>query len=57
MESLAPKSNTVIVAQVPATIKQEIVARANKRGESASLIVREILKASSNPSKPEGVKP
>lgn len=44
--SPTPKKNEILIAQVPAAVKQEIFARANERGESASLIVRELLKAS-----------
>jgi hypothetical protein len=35
--------NTILIAQVPVTMKQEIVNRANKRGTTASYILRELV--------------
>lgn len=35
--------NTILIAQVPVNMKQEIVARANKQGKTASHILRELL--------------
>ena len=38
--------NTTINAQLPINMKQEIIARANKQGTTASHILRELLKKS-----------
>jgi hypothetical protein len=35
--------NTILIAQVPVTMKQEILNRANKQGTTASYILRELL--------------
>ena len=38
--------NTTINAQLPINMKQEIVARANKQGKTASHVLRELVKKS-----------
>jgi|LakMenE18May11ns_1017448.scaffolds.fasta_scaffold9326972_1 hypothetical protein len=38
--------NTILIAQVPVKMKQEILARANNRGTTASHVLRELLKKS-----------
>ncbi|MCA2504772.1 MAG: hypothetical protein IM550_06535 [Microcystis sp. M54BS1] len=38
--------NTILIAQVPVNMKQEIIARANKQGATASYVLRELLKKS-----------
>jgi hypothetical protein len=38
--------NTILIAQVPVTMKAEILNRANKRGTTASHVLRELLKKS-----------
>jgi hypothetical protein len=35
--------NTILIAQVPVTMKQEIQNRANNRGTTASHVLRELL--------------
>jgi hypothetical protein len=35
--------NTILIAQVPVKMKQEILNRANKQGATASHILRELL--------------
>jgi hypothetical protein len=35
--------NTILIAQVPVTMKAEILNRANKQGATASYILRELL--------------
>jgi hypothetical protein len=35
--------NTILIAQVPVTMKQEILNRANKQGTTASHVLRELL--------------
>ena len=37
---------TTINAQLPINMKQEIIARANKQGKTASHVLRELLKKS-----------
>jgi hypothetical protein len=38
--------NTILIAQVPVEMKQEILARANNHGTTASHVLRELLKKS-----------
>ncbi len=38
--------NTTINAQLPINMKQEIIARANKQGTTASYVLRELVKKS-----------
>jgi hypothetical protein len=38
--------NTILIAQVPVTMKQEILNRANRQGATASHVLRELLKKS-----------
>jgi hypothetical protein len=38
--------NTILIAQVPVTMKQEILARADLHGTTASHVLRELLKKS-----------
>jgi hypothetical protein len=35
--------NTILIAQVPVTMKQEIQNRANKQGTTASHVLRELV--------------
>ena len=35
--------NTILIAQVPVEMKQEILARANNHGTTASHVLRELL--------------
>jgi hypothetical protein len=35
--------NTILIAQVPVSMKQEILNRANKQGATASHVLRELL--------------
>lgn len=35
--------NTILIAQVPVKMKQEILARANKQGATASHVLRELV--------------
>jgi hypothetical protein len=35
--------NTILIAQVPVSMKQEILDRANKQGKTASHVLRELV--------------
>ena len=35
--------NTILIAQVPVRMKQEILSRANKQGKTASHVLRELV--------------